>query len=1348
MMKLFKYGLVFFFFIFPYLLYSQPDKLLKNFLTVDNGLSHNEVTSIVQDNDGFIWIGTRGGLNRYDGYDFKIFNQVPGESNSLVNPSVESLFVDSKGNIWIGTKSGGVSKFIPDEGKFENIVADYRHQNNLLVENRIISFFEDDEGKIWMGTWSNGFIIYDEQAATSKKYLPNQAITCFAQTQDKRIWVGTATRGLLEYIKETDTLIPRTGNTGGVQKIKEDRKRNVLWIAGSGLVKYDLRNGKFTNYEQSTYSMLLDRNGDIWLGSWGSGLSYFSPEAESFQKVSLYPETFISQNKDYDAILDIFQDKDGNIWMGTNGGGVCLLTPKLGFRSVGYNPEPNKGLVNTRVMSVVDDDHGNLWIGTIGSGLIWSPDRENYYPVPCEKNTRPDFLVIKDIYQDNEFRIWVGTNTGTTYILDFSDKLPELIPAQEVYDGFPSFGQGVSFLDLGNEFWYGTLDNGLLVLDKNDNYKVKRSYTKDDPATGNLNSNRISAQLKDSKERIWLGTYNGLHVFNRADSTIQVASNHYAFEGAFTGNIITSMVEDQFGNIWIGTPNGLNQLTETSEGAFKVNYFTEEDELASNFIKGISYDLNGNIWVSTSSSISMYDVQNETFVNFKESDGIRGKNFTEASVFRNRKGELFFGGDEGLTYFQPEEIQPELICNKPIFTDLKILGEHVNINERLGASIILKESVTHAPEIEIPYRLNDFEVQFSALDYKSMGGNGYKYMLDDLDKNWKYLGTRRFVNFNNLHPGEYTLKIKSANSHNVWNEEAAVLSIKVLPPFWMAWYAKVFYILLVLGIVSVIRWNAIRQVRLTNSLEMEKVLHAQDQKMSEMKFQFFTNISHEFRTPLTLILAPLKELLKKRETYQLNDEVTSKIVLIQNNAQRLMKLVNQLLDFRKLESGKMVLSASLTNIEDFVSEICFSFEELAKINAIDFTFHSALAEKRIWCDRDKLEIVLNNLISNAFKYVADSGVVEVSLYEEEEELLISVSDNGPGIKSTEIKHIFDRFYRTGHDEKNGSTGIGLDLAKRYIELHHGSITVSSEPNVNTEFVVALPKGSEHLKPEEKVGSKPETGKSFLSESKLGNILPTFNKAVSKSDECVLIVEDDPDVNRYLVNLLETHYCIESASNGKEGYEKVLTLNPDLIISDLVMPDMDGYEFCRKIKANENTALIPFIFLTAKNDEQFRLQAIQTGADDVISKPFDPDLLMGKVKNILSNRKKLQKEFSKSIRLEPSDIEITSGDELFIENVISIIENNLQNHQFSSDYLASEMNMSSSSLYRRLKNLTGSSTAEFIRSIRIKRAAQLLADKQKPIAEIAFEVGFNDVKHFRTVFNKQFNCSPSRYRDKL
>jgi DNA-binding response OmpR family regulator len=498
-----------------------------------------------------------------------------------------------------------------------------------------------------------------------------------------------------------------------------------------------------------------------------------------------------------------------------------------------------------------------------------------------------------------------------------------------------------------------------------------------------------------------------------------------------------------------------------------------------------------------------------------------------------------------------------------------------------------------------------------------------------------------------------------------------------------------------------------------------------------------------------LILAPLKELQGKKEQFELNEEAQNKISIVQNNSLRLMKLVNQLLDFRKVESGNVKLQASRTDISDLLAEICHPFYELAKINNISFRTNLELKTKNLWIDREKLEVIVNNLVSNAFKYAGDKGKIEVALYEEEDEVLLTVSDNGPGIPKTELSNIFDRFYRIGSNNDHGSSGIGLALVKRYVKLHHGSISVVSKPKVHTEFTISLPKGNNHLKPEEMVRTDKSEKKLSRAEQFIGNVLPARSpKQNEKSADCILVVEDNEEVNNYLTGILQENYCVYTAKNGEEGFEIALEKLPDIIISDIMMPKVDGFEFCKKIRTNESTSTIPFIFLTAKSDEQFRLLGTQLGADDLISKPFDPNLLIQKVKNILESRKKLQKQYSKSIRLEPSDIEITSSEEIFVEKVISVIESNLENHKFTSDVLASEMNMSSSSLYRKLKGLTGSSTAEFIRSIRIKRAAQLLADKERTITEIAYEIGFNDVKHFRTVFQKHFKCSPSEYREKL
>ncbi|NQU53830.1 MAG: response regulator [Bacteroidetes bacterium] len=1334
--------------------------MLKHFFTVGDGLSHNEVTSIVQDKDGFIWIGTRGGLNRYDGYEFKVFNQVPGDSNSLVNPSIEKLFIDSKGNIWIGSKSGGVSKYNPVTGIFKNIISNYKQSSEILPNNRILSFYEDKKERIWMGTWENGVVVYDEKNNTAQSFLTGN-VNSIVESSDGKIWVGSQ-YGLYEF-NEEDLSNKHHENTAPCQEIIYDDKRNVIWIVGgnnSDLRKFDLRNNRITKHRISDSfsnsqnrfhaceSALVDSEDRLWVGTWGTGLYIFDQATENFERYLIYPENKQTLNKDYDTVLDVFQDKDNNIWLGTNGGGVCVLTPKMNFNTVGYHPESGKGLTNTRLMSVVDDREGNLWLGTIGSGLFWSPDRENFYQVEYPIVNKARFFIIKYLYQDNDGKIWAGTNIGT-FLIEAIDGVPQMISSDVKYPSGNFGNQVVSFLDDENLFFSGTLSGGLYLSDKNNSYSFVKRLIKEDKKSGDLRSNRISYLLKDSKDRIWIGTYNGLHIFNKKDTTIQVAENYFEIKGEFTGNIITCIDEDQKGNIWIGTPNGLNKLFETDEDKFEIEYFAETEGLGSNFIKGISHDLNGNIWVSTGTGISKLVTKEENrIVNFDETDGVKGKTFTEASVFRNSKGEIFFGGTSGLTYFLPEEIIELSESTKPVFTGLSVLNKPVGIGKKYDSKIILKKAISRTDEIELSYRQNEIEIQFSALDFDSGGKNQYQFRLENHDEEWSEIGTRRFVIFNNLKPGEYVFQIKSSNRHNGWNEEPAQIKIVVKPPFWQTWYALLFYVLAVTGIVSIIRWNAVKQVRLANNLEMEKLQHEQDQKMSEMKFRFFTNISHEFRTPLTLILAPLKELVSKKDKYEISEEVSNKISTVQNNSLRLMKLVNQLLDFRKMESGNMKLSASCSNLEEFVSEICHPFQELAEINNIRFKFKSALKTHEIWFDRDKMEIVLNNLISNAFKFIRENGKIEVALYEEEDEVLVSVSDNGPGIPATEINHIFDRFYRVGQTENYASTGIGLALVKRFTGLQKGTISVTSTPNEHTEFIVSLLKGEAHLKPDEKVEIDNSAGGFIRKEQILSGILPGKSKPKTISEDCILIVEDNTEVKQYLKDLLEPLYGVETVSNGAEGFKKATELLPSLIISDVMMPVMDGFEFCKRIRSNDLTSTIPFIFLTAKSDEQFKLMGTQIGADDFISKPFDPTLLIEKVNNILTSRKKLEKKLSKSVRLEPSDIEITSSEEIFIGKLISIIEKNLQNPKFTSEVLASELNMSGSSLYRKLKGLTGSSTAEFIRSIRIKRAAQFLADREKTITEIAYDVGFNDVKHFRSVFQKQFSCSPSEYREKL
>lgn len=1343
---------------------GQELALHKTFLTVEEGLSHNEVTSIVQDQDGFIWIGTRGGLNRYDGYEFKIFNQVPGDTNSLVNPSVESLFVDSKGNLWIGTKSGGVSKYNSKTGQFQNFIYNYNHKNEILSDNRILSFSEDKHGRIWMGTRNNGLVIYDAENDSVSFHLKNEAVNTILSIPKGGDWVGT-NHGLYKYNEKSGTFekIKLPFDNFYCQELKFDEQRNVIWVARiGGLYQFDPNTYDLVGYKiegesavsnvpiHNYYSTLLDDRGRVWVGTWGTGSYIFYPDLKEFKRYLVYPENRLAFNKDYDTILDVFQDRDNNIWLGTNGGGVCLLTPKLEFKAVGYHPEPYKGLVNTRIMSVVDDKNGNLWIGTIGSGLFWSPNRETFLQVDYPHNTRESqFFVIKYLYEDKSGNVWAGSNRGT-FKVEFREGMPKLV---NIFENLPeppfdNSNQFISILEASGMLLFGSLENGLFLVDKNDNYKLLKHFTRVDESTEGLSTNRISYLLLDSKDNIWIGTYDGLHVFNPVDSTVQLAKKVFQVKGELTGNIITCMNEDESGNLWIGTPNGLNRLIHISENSYEIKWYTEEDGLASNFIKGISHDSQGNLWVSTNTGISKFTMDKLTFTHFTEADGVLGKNFSEASVFRNRKGEIFFGGTQGLTYFKPEDILEKFSANKPVLTDFKINNQILEPGQEVGSNVLMEESIAQTKKLRIPYRYNNFEIGFSAMDYKAVGKNHYAYKLENHDQDWNYIGTRRFINFNNLRKGDYVLRIKSSDSHNYWNEEPTELAITILPPFWQTWYALIFYILLITSIVLLIRWNSIKQIRLVNTLEKEKILHEQDQRISELKFQFFTNISHEFRTPLTLMIAPLKEILNKTDAGKLTKETAHKIEIVYLNALRLMKLVNQLLEFRKSETGNMKLSARYTDVEDFVNEVTIPFYELAKINNITFKVKSSLQTKYIWFDREKLELILNNLISNAFKKVKENEKIELSLSEGEGEILISVSDNGPGIKATEIGHIFERFYRVEKEGNYGSSGIGLALTKRLVELHKGSISVSSVPKVHTEFTVALLKGNNHLKEEEMVTSPATVHPSEQATPSLWRSNSINLRTKNKEGKQILVVEDNQDILEYLTSLLQPLYLVETATNGMEGYKKAVELKPDLILSDIMMPEIDGFEFCKKVKSHAGLSTIPFVYLTAKNEEQHKLFGIRTGADDYISKPFDPEYLLYKIENLIIIKEKIKKQYSKTVRLEPSEIDITSSDQVFLEKIMAIVEKNLDNSVFTSEMLAKEMSMSNSTLYRKLKELTNSSTAEFIRTIRIKRAAQLLKIKDKTVTEIAYEVGFNDVKHFRTIFQKHFGSSPTVYRSKI
>ena len=1355
-------GVILFFVAF--LANAQPENMSLRYLRTEEGLSQNEVTSILQDNEGFMWFGTRSGLNRYDGYDFQVFNQVPGDTNNLVNTSVEKIYKDSKGIIWIGTKSNGISRYNPVTGQFLNMPYNDLSLHNILPDKRIISFCEDTDGEMWIGTWNGGLLKYNPETGLGKTYNLSSNVNVILKSSNGIVWVGT-NNGLFEYDPAVDSFKPLGNSTGNNQIpcIIEDRNHQSLWILHkneSTLVKFDLKNRSSQTFRlnpaeekefgqfNGTTKIMQDNNGLLWIGSWGNGLFQFNPENSTFSKIPLYPNPLFKSNNEFDTILDIFQDRNNNVWIGSNGVGVCLLTEKLKFNTLGLSKDQT---LNKCVMSVLEDKKGTLWVGTKGSGLYYSLNKIDFYEVPFTALKNQDrFKLVRAIYQDREGNIWIGTSYNTG-IIRYKNGIPELIACSDYFNDrrFDLIMKAISFTETDQSLYIGTQQRGLFLLDKKaGSFGNIRNFQEKYGATGQLQNARVSYLLKDSKQRIWVATYDGLCIFNPDDQTFTDINKYFSLSTKFDPKIIFCLHESSNHIIWIGTPIGLYTLDETPGKKALLQYITKDIGLSGNQIMGITEDNQQNLWISTNAGISKYDLKTKKIFNFTTIDGLRSTTFSETSFCKGINNMLYFGGTFGLNSFKPDEIVESNFLNDIVLTSLSLYNRRVEIGESYDNRVILDKSLNNSTKITLNDRQKSFQIEFSALDFKAQGKNQYAYKLDNFDKEWNYIGTQHFVNFNNLRQGEYILEIKASSNNYSWNEQPRKLKIIILPPIWQTWYAIFFYVLLIVGIVTIIRWNAVKQVRMAKNLEIEKIKHEQDQRVSEMKFQFFTNISHEFRTPLTLIFAPLKELVQKAKDYKLQDEALEKIQVIYKNTNQLMKLINQLLDFRKAETENLKMVARYLNIEEFVREVCYPFYELAKIKDIRFQIDSTLRNKEIWFDRDKMEMIINNLVSNAFKFNKTGGFVKITLEENENEVIVNVTDGGKGIPPKAIAHIFERFYQVDDGENIGSTGIGLALVKYLVELHQGIIEVDSKLGKGTEFRLKLKKGKDHLKPEQLFANEAESVTFAREEYNLNRFLPTKKKKETASDVCILIIEDTPDVNQYLVTLLEPLYHVESAFDGKEGFAKAVELIPDLIISDIMMPEMDGFELCKRVKANNLTATIPVILLTAKSSSQYKLMGIQTGADDYISKPFDPDYLIEKVRILLLSQKKLKKQYSKSIRLEPSDIEIESADEVLLKKCISTIEKNLQNEDFSVETLAEILNMSNSSLYRKLKSLTNLSSAEFIRFIRIKRSAQLLQDKSKTVSEIAYEVGFNDMKHFRQVFHKQFNCSPTEFREKI
>ncbi|MFB6456909.1 two-component regulator propeller domain-containing protein [Chitinophaga sp. Hz27] len=1339
------------------LAFSQGEHYNFSRLNTNNGLSNNQVNAVLKDQDGYVWFATSYGLNRYDGYSCKIFRKDRNDSASLMDNNVLNLFELPNRKTWLATMSGPCI-YNPDTEKFDPDVKGYLSSMGLPIQS-IAAVVKGDAGRYWFLYENKGLYLYSTHDKSVKAFASqyntpsSDRIVCIQETTDAKLWV-------------------------------------VHW---SGLLeKYDISQGKIifsTTALQQQYTpgkplqLFVDNDGDIWLWCYNNGLFYFQPTKNTAIHIG---KNSIPVKLNSEQVSQVTQDSNGLIWVGTDHGGVTLIDKKNDFHTYYLlnNPNDPKTVSQNSVTTIYKDNRGIMWLGTYKQGISYYNSDIIQFPYYYHQESNAQSLQYDDVnrfVEDKNGNIWIGTNGGgliyfdrknnsfKQYLYDphnsnslSSNVIVSLWLDQEnilwigTYLGGLNSFDGKTFThyrhnendaasladntiweifeDSNKQLWIGTLGGGLDQYDRTNKQFVHHRKSGGE--------NFISALMEDQKGNLWVGTSGGITVFNK-NKTVHSFYHQLNQKNSLSDNIILCLLEDSKGGVWIGTREGLN-LFDSSTGTFQT--FTIADGLPDNVILNILEDAQQNFWISTPNGLCkatpMLHKGHMSFsvVNYDATNNLQNKEFNENAALKTRSGELIFGGPFGFNIIMPAAIKQPVGRHDIAFTGFQILDRNITPGESINNRVLLDRALSQVESIDLKYKENVFSIDFASLDFSHNSNDKYAYMLEGFNTDWLYTeGSQRRATYTNLSPGHYVFKVKVLDRTGVWSETKTI-KINIEPPFWRTPFAYIIYLLTAIGLFWLIRRITLERIHMRFEVRQQRREVERAHALEQMKTKFFTNVSHELRTPLSLIIAPLNRIITNTTDHSQKEQLH----LVQRNAKRLLNLVNQLLDFRKMEVQEVKLHPAVGDIVSFCRDASLSFTDIASNKKIQLSFSSNIDFLEIYFDKDKIEKILFNLLSNAFKYTNDNGKVSVELKytapsknEEDGTLAIHVKDSGIGIPATQHEKIFERFFQTevpGHMVNQG-TGIGLAITKEFVKLHNGSVAVQSEPGQGTCFEVSLPARKIYVTPHIPAVVPPVDEETQLSaeESRRGDRKKT-----------IMVVEDNEDLRFYLKDNLKDQYHVEEATNGMEGWEKIKRLNPDLVVSDIMMPLMDGVALAGKIKSETLTAHIPVILLTAMGSEEKQLEGLKAGANDYVTKPFTFEILSSRINNLLMQQQLLKKRFQKQIEVHPEEVTITPVDEKFLKQALDIIEKHIDNPDFSVDEFSKEMFMSRVTLYRKINALTGKSPLDFIRSIRLKRAAQLLEKSGLSVAEVAYQVGFNTPKVFSKLFKEEFSVTPSEY----
>lgn len=1348
---------IFYFLLFTPLIFSlkpaiaqQPDFHFINFSNKD-GLSSGSVNAIIKDKYGYMWFATEDGLNKFDGLNFTVYRHVLADTSTLGGNVITALCEDSAGNLWVGTNQS-LSVYNRKKDAFTN----YRFMGNSATR----AICCDHLGNLWIGGYFGLYKISYQPGKTktsqpkllkTEKLMSLTVLSLFEDSR-QRLWVGT-NAGLHRYVK-ADNFVKYTHSDLSPTSIADDRIRAItedsvgsLWFGTTkGLSKLMADGVNFRNYNisdpnnniqggNSIYAIRADKTGQLWVGT-EDGLHVFDLKSEKDLRVrSDKRNKYGLVGK---SVRSIFIDENGIYWVGAYQAGINKYDKNLAFFNLRESNSTDPfGLSAPFVTSFAEGLSGNIYVGTDGGGLNLYHRNTGLFDHPritsgSENNTLA-ILAMERV--DNE--LWIATYRHGVYVLNMlSGSVRHYIKGSNPND-LPNDDIFCLKKDSKGNVWIGTNGNGVLVFEA----KSGTFFSPDKITNGLLASWYCRAIEEDQFGNIWIGSNGaGIAVYNPSQKTFKTYNTE---NSNLQSNVVLSLYLDHAGNMWVGSlGGGLSLFDDKSQ---KFLSYSEQQGLANAVVYKILEDNLGKLWLSTNKGISSFDQQTHKFKNYSYENGVQRSSFALGSGLRSSNGEMFFGGLDGFNYFDPLNLHSNRNIPSLQFTALKISNKTV----MPGDGEAITEHVSIAREIRLDYRQN-FSLDFIALNYTAPQDSRYTYKLDGFDREWNEAGSSHTAVYTNLDPGEYTFRVKAMSDDGSWSTPEKTIKIYVKPPFWRTGYAYTFYAILAVAIVVLLRYQGMRKLknkfaleqerlRLNQMIELERKEAERQHEFDQLRIKFLTNLSHEFRTPISLIAGPVERLINEES----NEERKSQLSMVRRNASRLLNLVNQLLDFRKLDDNELKLNLTAGDVVLFTKEIGGSFKEIADRKNIKYEFSSSVNRYITMFDRDKIERVLLNLLSNAFKFTPKDGKVELRVESGvATNLKITISDTGIGISMEDQEKIFDRFFqgKSNNDILNQGSGIGLSIAKEFVRLHGGTIGVESQPAKGSVFTIILPC--------EPIGESFENSFGPIGAEKLGSKSGEFTTVKPKNGAThrytVLLIEDNDDFRQYLKSNLESHYKIIEACDGREGWQKVLSSHPHVVVSDINMPGMDGITLSKKIKADKRTSHIPILLLTAITGDANQLKGLETGVSDYLTKPFNSEILNVKIKNLVSLNQALKETYSRQINVVPSEIAVQSEDEKLITKITQYIEDNIDSLNLTVEELSKHVFMSRGSLYSKIVDLTGETPVEFIRSIKLKKAAVLLEKSDMKIAQIGYAVGFSSPNYFARAFKAKFNVSPSEY----